>query len=64
MSAMAPLHTHDSSGIVHVQYSINRDYTLGEFLDIWGLDLDGKTVKMTIDGGKPLRLHRAHFKRW
>jgi hypothetical protein len=44
MSAMAPLHTHDDSGIVHVEYIINRDYTLGEFLSIWGMNLDGKTV--------------------
>jgi hypothetical protein len=53
MSAMAPLHTHDNSGIVHVESTANRDYTLGEFLKIWGLNLGGKTVKVTIDG-KPL----------
>jgi hypothetical protein len=50
MVAMAPLHTHDGSGIVHVESTINRDYTLGEFLNIWGLNLDGKKVKMTTDG--------------
>jgi hypothetical protein len=49
MSAMAPLHTHDDSGIVHVESTINRDYTLGEFLSIWGMNLDGKSVKMTAD---------------
>ena len=54
MSGMAPLHTHDASGIIHVESSVKRNYTLGEFLNIWGgLDLNGKTVKMTIDGGKP-----------
>jgi hypothetical protein len=47
MSAMAPLHTHDSSGILHVESTINRNYTLGEFLNIWGLSVDGKTIKMT-----------------
>jgi hypothetical protein len=52
--AMAALHTHDSSGILHVESTIYRDYTLGEYLNIWGLNLDDKTVKMTIDGGKPL----------
>jgi hypothetical protein len=41
MSAMAPLHTHDNSGIVHVESTINRNYTLGEFLNIWGLNLEG-----------------------
>lgn len=47
MSAMAPLHTHDNSGIVHVESTIYRNYTLGEFLNVWGLNVDGKTVKMT-----------------
>jgi hypothetical protein len=37
MSAMAPLHTHDSSGIVLVESTVNRNYTLGEFLNVWGL---------------------------
>ena len=49
MSAMAPLHTHDDSGIIHVESTINRNYTLLEFLNIWGLDLDGRVVSMTVD---------------
>ena len=47
----APLHTHDSSGIIHVESIINRTYTLGEFLRIWGgLDTTGKTVRATVNG--------------
>jgi hypothetical protein len=54
MSGMAPLHTHDASGIIHVESNIIRNYTLGEFLNIWGgLDTTGKTVKATVDG-KPV----------
>ncbi|MGD9534134.1 MAG: hypothetical protein AB7V56_10230 [Candidatus Nitrosocosmicus sp.] len=49
MSSMAPLHTHDDSGIIHVESSINRNYTLGEFLEVWGLKLDNKIVKSTVD---------------
>jgi hypothetical protein len=30
------LHTHDSSGIVHIEAPANRTFTLGNFLDIWG----------------------------
>jgi hypothetical protein len=59
MSAMAPLHTHDDSGIVHVESTINKNYTLGEFLNIWGLNLEGKTVKMTMNG-KPMTDFRNH----
>jgi hypothetical protein len=62
MSAMAPLHTHDNSGIVHVESTINRNYTLEEFLNIWGLNLDGKTVKMILNG-KPLADFRNHILR-
>ena len=47
MSAMAPLHTHDNSGIVHGESTVNRNYTLGEFLNIWGMDLSDKTVQIT-----------------
>jgi hypothetical protein len=53
MQGMAPLHTHDSSGTVHVESTVNRNYTLGEFLNVWGLDLNGKAIKMTVDG-KPV----------
>jgi len=49
MSSMAPLHTHDDSGIIHVESSINRNYTLGEFLEVWGLKVDDKIVKATVD---------------
>jgi hypothetical protein len=60
MSAMAPLHTHDSSGIIHVESTVNRDYTLGEFLNIWGLNLDGKIVIMN---DKPLTDFSDHVLR-
>jgi hypothetical protein len=58
MSGMAPLHTHDDSGTVHVESTVIRNYTLGEFLNIWGKDLGGgKTVKVSVDG-KPIPDYR------
>jgi len=46
MEGMSPLHTHDDSGLIHVESNTVRDFTLGEFLSIWsGLDTNGKTVK-------------------
>ena len=54
MQGMAPLHTHDASGTIHVESNAYRNYTLGEFLNIWGgLDTTGKTIKTTVDG-KPV----------
>jgi hypothetical protein len=31
------LHTHDTSGIIHVEAPKARKFTLGEFFDVWGL---------------------------
>lgn len=51
MEGMSPLHTHDSSGLIHVESSAVRNYTLGELLDIWrGLNIEGKTVMASVDG--------------
>jgi len=35
-TVMWPIHTHDSSGMLHVESACVRDYTLGDFFDIWG----------------------------
>ena len=60
MTGMSPLHTHDASGTIHIESSVKRNYTLGEFLSIWGgLNLNGKTVKLTVDG-KPVTDFRNH----
>ena len=61
MQGMSPLHTHDSLGTIHVESSANRDYTLGEFLDVWGrLDINGKTVKATVND-QPISDWRNHI---
>ena len=55
---MSPLHTHDSSGIIHVESNRVRNYTLGDFLDIWqGFNIDGNRVSATVDG-KPVTNYR------
>lgn len=33
------LHTHDATGIIHIESPSKRDYTLGNFFDIWGRPL-------------------------
>lgn len=53
---MSPLHTHDTSGTIHVESNTARDFTLHEFLAIWGQPSDGSTidgrtvVSLTVDG--------------
>ena len=48
--AMSPLHTHDSSGTIHVESIEYRNYTLGQFLNIWGMPLEGSRVNLLING--------------
>jgi hypothetical protein len=33
------LHTHDDSGLIHIEASAQRDFTLGQFFAIWGESL-------------------------
>lgn len=50
MPGMAPIHTHDSSGTIHVESNANRNYTFDEFLKIWGTDLNNKATQVTLNG--------------
>jgi hypothetical protein len=38
------LHTHDETGIVHIESPIKRTFTLGNFFDIWGQKLNSGQV--------------------
>lgn len=61
------LHTHDTSGLIHVEAPAPRPFTLGQFFDIWGEPLrrdnvagQKGTVAIQVDGklfyGDPLRI--------
>lgn len=54
------LHTHDPSGIIHVEADDNRTFTLGDFFAVWGQPLSrtaidgeragsGESVQVTVD---------------
>jgi hypothetical protein len=54
----APLHTHDTSGVIHVESPAVRSYTLGQFFAVWGVrftptDLGGYHA----GGGRRLRVY-------
>jgi hypothetical protein len=36
---ISPLHTHDTSGVVHVESPTVRPFTLAEFFGVWGVPL-------------------------
>jgi hypothetical protein len=57
---LAPLHTHDESGTIHIESVVNRDYTLGEFLSIWGIEQD-KILKVTTGDGEEIDDFQNHM---
>lgn len=59
--AISPLHTHDSSGVIHIESPIKRQFSLGEFFSEWQVSLsedsigalragDGKIVRVFVNG--------------
>lgn len=42
------MHTHDNSGVIHIESPTQRLYTLGQFFDIWGQPL-GRNGVATYD---------------
>ncbi|MDB5195586.1 MAG: hypothetical protein JWO84_770 [Parcubacteria group bacterium] len=36
---ISPIHTHDTTGIIHVESPTVQKFTLGQFFDIWGVRL-------------------------
>lgn len=41
---LSPLHTHDSTGVIHVESPTQRDFTLGQFFDVWGVQLTSQCL--------------------
>ena len=50
MKGMTVLHTHDTSGTIHVESYKVQDYTFGQLLDIWKPNLVGDKIFMTVNG--------------
>ena len=41
---LSPIHTHDFSGVVHVESPSKRRFTLGQFWDVYGVRFDAKCI--------------------
>ncbi len=55
---IAVLHTHDDTGIIHVESPEARDFTLGNFFDVWGVRLTDTCVGgYCNDGTRTLRVY-------
>lgn len=40
----SPIHTHDTTGIIHVESPVIQTFTLGQFFDIWGVRFSDKCI--------------------
>ncbi len=58
---ISDIHTHDTSGIIHVESPRVQTFTLGQFFDIWGVQfttqsiggytaIEGKALKVYVNG--------------
>jgi hypothetical protein len=60
-AGISPLHTHDDSGVIHIESPVKRQFSLGEFFTEWGVSLsadnvgglratDGNTLRTYVNG--------------
>jgi hypothetical protein len=53
---LSDLHTHDATGIMHVESPTVRSFSLGQFFAVWGVRLDAKCLgSLCASGDKGLR---------
>ncbi len=45
-SCVKPLHTHSDDGVIHMEFLKPARFTLGDFINLWGLDLNKYDVKI------------------
>ena len=53
---MSALHTHDTSGIIHVESATQRPFTLGQLFTEWGVRLKAHTIGPYVDGAGDRRV--------
>ena len=50
-SFISPVHTHTPDGIIHVESPTKRDFTLGQFFDVWGVKFTSTCIGGYCNGG-------------
>jgi hypothetical protein len=46
------LHTHDDSGIIHIESPVTRNFTLGQFFDIWKKNFSNVQIFDNVANGR------------
>jgi hypothetical protein len=55
---ISPLHTHDTSGVVHIESPVKQDFTLGQFMTEWNVPITKDSLGgLKTGGGKELHLY-------
>jgi hypothetical protein len=55
---ISPLHTHDTTGVVHIESPVKKDFTLGEFMTEWNVPISKDALgSLKTGGGKDLRVY-------
>jgi hypothetical protein len=55
---ISPLHTHDTTGVVHIESPVKADFTLGQFMTEWNVPLSKDTIgTFKVGGGKELHVY-------
>ena len=57
-------HTHDSTGIIHIESPLKRDFTLGQFFDVWKSKLNNSSSFNEILGGKVVPIVYVNGKKY
>jgi len=52
------IHTHDISGIIHIESPDNRTFSLGQFFDIWGKEFNNNQIfDFVVDNSQNKLIH-------
>nr|WP_237694834.1 hypothetical protein [Streptomyces sp. SID5468] len=55
---ISPLHTHDTSGVIHIESPVKSTFTLGQFMTEWDVALSADHIGgLKAGGGKELRAY-------
>lgn len=43
-SFISPMHTHDATGVIHIESPVVKDFRLGQFFQEWGIDFSDNKI--------------------
>ncbi len=55
---ISPIHTHDTSGVIHVESPTQYNFRLGQFFGVWGVDLTSRCIgSLCANAHNPLHVY-------